>query len=405
MKFSLGNVDAGAMPANKSDFLSRYHAALADGLKRKQQFRDESNGTWSAFREVGGTGIRSLQQFLKDAGFMPKSNVDGIFGYATQASVRLFQEYIRTVQGNTSIGTPDGIVGPNTLAHVERWKKENTGVCHWGKSSAETPSPAFKQWINLIENAQKHFLENPSPIREHIEQYAKPTDTLKINDLDTSPNTIHLIGLRTGQDRAADRRENDDLFVLLINGMVFKFWGSTDPNPGMASRADIPFLVEGQHRYQFGWHKISDAKTVYRALRPASHGVLVFRDRNGDRALTDSDILKGVDPTPNTTINIHWSGIGTTNFSAGCQVIAGRTYINDQDTLVNCGGFAATSYSELGSKKTRGAYNVFTDLLLTYAPPNVQTIAYMLGRDVTLRLSKDWTADYVQETVDKMRKV
>jgi len=413
MKFSLGSVDTGAMPTNKSEFFSRYHANLkGELLLHKDQFRDEGNSAWCDFQELPGTGIRHLQQFLKDVGFMPKSNVDGIFGYTTQAAVRLFQEYVRSVKGDASIGVPDGIVGPNTLAHVEKWKRDNTGISDWGKASTQNPSEEFNHWIQLLGSAKGHFQANPSLIVQHVEGYPKSSDTKKISNWDTSSDIIHLIGLRRAQDSLANvaKRENDDLFVLLIKGMVFKFWGSTDPNPGIYKdqqrdkRDKLPFLVEGQHTYQFGWHKVADDKTVYRALRPASDGVLVFRDKDANRALTDADIVKGLDPSPNGTINIHWSGIGNTNFSAGCQVIAGSSYINDKGNLLNCSSFAASSYSELGSKKTRGAYNVFTDLLLTYAPSGIRTIAYTLGRDETLRLSNVWKEDFVRETVERMKR-
>ncbi len=405
MKFTLGNVDADATPANKSDFLSRFHGTFSDVLKRKQQFRDESNSAWTDFKALPGNGVRELQQFLHDAGFLIRPDtVDGIYGYTTQAAVRLFQEYVRTVKGDASIGVPDGVAGPNTLAHVEKWKQDKTGVCEWGRTSAQNPSTEFTQWMQLLAKAKDHFLANPSPIQQRVEAYTKPADTRKIKDWDVSPETIHLIGLRCGQDVFNGRRDNDDLFVLLIRGMVFKFWGSTDPNPQMADRKDIPFLTEGQHHYQFGWHKVSDEKTVYRALRPASVGVLVFRDKNGDAALTADDIARGLDEKPNSTINIHWSGVGRANFSAGCQVLAGHSYINHKAELVPCAKFAATSYSELGSQKTRGAYNVFTDLLLAYAPPGVRTIAYTLGQDNTLRLSDAWKEEFVHETVSKMKK-
>ncbi|MFN0015091.1 MAG: peptidoglycan-binding domain-containing protein [Saprospiraceae bacterium] len=403
MKFNLGSVDADAMPTNKDEFFNRFHTAFAPALKQKKMFRDEGNSAWTDFQPLQGSGIRDLQQFLLNAGFLARPEaVDGIYGYTTQAAVRLFQEYIRTVQGDASIGVPDGVAGPNTLGFVEKWKQANLGMSEWG-ASASNPSQEYKDWITLLEKAKSHFQTNPSPIRQRVEAYTKPTDTRKVNDWDVSPETIHLIGLRNGQELFTGRRENDDLFVLLIRGMVFKFWGSTDPNPNMADRKDIPFLIEGQHHYQFGWHKVSDEKTVYRALRPASVGVLVFRDKNADRILTEADIATGFEETPNTTINIHWSGVGSANFSAGCQVIAGHSYINHKDSLVPCSQFAAVSYSELGSQKTRAAYNVFTDLLLAYAPQGVRTIAYTLGRDETLRLSNAWKPEFVQETVKKMK--
>ena len=405
--FSLGSYDSGALPADKSNFFALYHASLSENLKKKLQFRDEGNSVWRDFRETPGTGVRDLQQFLKDAGFMPKANCDGVFGYATQAAVRLFQEYVRTIEGNADIGAPDGSVGPKTLGIIEKWKQERANtdafVSEWGRSGAQNPSPEFNRWLGLIARAKEFYLQNPNPIVAHIDQYNRPTDTRKVSDWDTSPDTIHLIGIRANETSGDQKRRNDDLFVLLIKGMVFKFWGSTDPNPDLAERADIPFLVESQHQYQFGWHKVGDEATVYRALRPASSGVLVFRDKNRDRALTEEDVLKGLDPSPNTTINIHWSGIGSYNFSAGCQVIAGKSYLNHQGKLIDCTPHAATSYKELGGTKGRGAYNVFADLVLTYAPPGVHTLAYLLGRDETLSRFDPESQDFVANTVSRMK--
>lgn len=171
---------------------------------------------------------------------------------------------------------------------------------------------------------------------------------------------------------------------------------------GMAARKDIPFLIEGQHEYGFGWHKVSSYNKIYKALRPANNGVLVFRDSNGNQALDAADLLKGLDPNPNTTINIHWSGIGTTNFSAGCQVIAGASYLNHLGNLVNCRDFAAKSYAGLG-KKTRGAYNVFADLILSYAPLGVRTLAYTLTRDDTAFLSDELTVEVIEEVVGRLQ--
>jgi len=335
--------------------------------------------------------------------------VDGVFGYATQAAVRLFQEYIRTIEGDTRIGTPDGVVGPNTWSYVEKWKKEKGGtdkfVCEWGRSSAQNPSAEFLQWLMLLGKAKAHYAANPSPILQLIEGYAKPTDTRKLQDWDTRPETIHLIGIRRNQEIGSQKRGNDDLFVLLIKGMVFKFWGSTDPNPDLIARTsklDNPYLIEGQHTYQFGWHKIKDAATTYRALRPAKNGVLVYRAPTGVQAMNDEDVLNGLDKNPNHTINIHWSGSGIGgSWSAGCQVMAGRSYINNRGELIDCSSFAAPQYKDLSNKMTRAAYNVFADLVLTYAPPGVQTIAYTLGRDETLFLS-DKEADYVEKEVNRM---
>ena len=164
------------------------------------------------------------------------------------------------------------------------------------------------------------------------------------------------------------------------------------------------FLVEGQHKYRFGWHKISSEQKIYRALRPYQHGVMVFRDKNDDNALTEADLKMGIDRSPNLTINIHWSGIGRTNFSAGCQVMAGKSYINHLDEVCDCSGFAATSYSGLNDthKKTKGAYNVFADLVMSFAKPKTDSLLYTLGRESSLRLDQNLGPSYAEEILQRL---
>ncbi len=400
----LGTFDEGAAPADKKKFLALYHSGMAETLQNKLQFRDES--IWRSFSPVPGHSVQELQTFLKTAGFMPKSNLDGVFGYGTQAATRLFQEYIRSVLGEASIGAPDGVVGPKTWGFIKNWKKGV--VCDWGKTNPGKGTPEFKKWIKLIGAAKKHFttIRDQHPILQLVEKFDRPTDTKKVTDWDVNPKTIHLIGIRRMQEQLirGRRRENDDLFILLINGQVFKFWGSTDPSPDMAQRADIPFLVESQHEYQFGWHKLSDSNKIYQALRPAGPGVLVFRDKDRDRALTETEIAQGLDPSPNTTINIHWSGIGHANFSAGCQVLAGNSYVNHIGDTIDCTAFAAPNQGGLQSGKTRGAYNIFTDLILSYAPEGTHTLRYLLGRDETFQNFAGWGEDFVASDVERMRR-
>jgi len=403
---TLGSVDKGKLPQNKEAYLKPYHVSMSSSLKKKLRFRDESLGKWRPFKEITGAAIQDLQQFLKDAGFMPKATIDGIFGYGTKAAVRLFQEYIRTVEGNLSIGIPDGIVGKNTLKSIKKWKTEKKGgkamVCDWGRATAKNPSEAYAHWINLLPKAKEYYKVNNNETLQLIEQYEQPTDTRKIKDWDTSSESIHLIGIRRNEEWPnLKQRPNDDLFVLLINGMVFYFWGSTKPNPRMAVRKDIPFLIEGQHKYRFGWHKISDSKKIHQAFRPAKRGVLVIRDSNDNQALDTDDITKGLDLTPNATINIRWSGVGTTNFSSGSQVIAGASYINHKDEIINCRLFAARSYSNLG-KKTMGAYNIFNDLIMSYAPLGIQTLTYTLIKDEWLYLSDKVTSDIIAKVVAQL---
>ncbi|MGB7396083.1 MAG: peptidoglycan-binding domain-containing protein, partial [Pricia sp.] len=326
----LGSCDTAKRPKNPQTFLEPYHM---DGiLKDTISFRDDDRTAWRRFRDTPGTDVERLQQFLSKTGFMPRGVVDGIFDYVTQPSVRLFQEYVRSVEGIQGM-LPDGIVGSGTWGHIERWIAADK-ISDWGRASDASPTTEYRKWINLLHKAKTHYGQNPHPILMQVADFEKLSDTRKIDDWEFDPKHIHLIGIRRAQDLNRNRRENDDIFILLVRGMVFKFWGSTDASQNMSSRRDEAFLVEGQHKYRFGWHKISVEKKIYRALKPYRNGVLVFRDRDDDNALTERDLNAGLDAVPNQSINIHWSGMGHSNWSAGCQVIAGKSYINHLNRVV-----------------------------------------------------------------------
>ena len=396
----LGSCDTGKRPSDAEDFLTSYHDLGI--LKGKKSFRDEDRGKWNHLREVSGQNVAELQQFLFEAGFMGRMATEGIFDYITQASTRLFQEYVRTVEKKANL-VPDGIVGPATWNHIERWKS-NGQVSEWGTASAAKPTPEYSKWMGMLKKAKDHYSRRVDPILNQVNTHASTSDTIRPADWNTESDEIHLIGIRRNFDRAEDVRTNDDVFILLIKGLVFKFWGSTDPNQQMADRTDEAFLVEGQHLYRFGWHKMwSDAK-VYRALKPFKHGVLVFRDRDDNNALNEHDLNKGLDNDPNRTINIHWSGIGSSNWSAGCQVLVGKSYINHLDEVVDCSSFAARNYGELNNtfKKTKGAYNLCADLVLSYAEPKINRVYYTLGREESLDLSGGFSGD-VKEILDRLK--
>lgn len=399
----LGSFDSGKKPAEPKKFLQPYHT---DGLLvNVHSFRDDDNTKWRSFNETPGNQVVALQKFLKAAGFMPRATLDGIFGYVTQAATRLFQEYLRTIEGISDM-VPDGIVGNKTWKHIERWQTAGS-LSEWGKdwesTGPQNTSQEYAKWIALLNAAKKHYQEIPNAIVAQVARFNKPTDTRKVSDWDFDPKEVHLIGIRRAQESGQLKRDNDDIFILLINGQVFKFWGSTDPSQALSDRKDEAFMVEGQHKYRFGWHKIFNESKIYRALKPYQHGVLVYRDRDDDNALTETDLKSGLDPVTNNTINIHWSGIGSTNFSAGCQVIAGRSYINNRDQVIDCSSFAATSYGAL--KRTKGAYNVLTDLILCYARPDTNYIYYTLGREESLKLDPTLGADYALTTLERMRQI
>lgn len=401
----LGSCDLGKTPADRKKFLSPYHK---DGLTTSSvSFRDDDRTTWRSFRPGETNEVAELQQFLFKAGFMPRGVVDGVFDYVTQSAARLFQEYVRTMdpEGDKTM-VPDGVVGNMTMQHVQRWKNQGK-VADWSKSSSANPTKEYSDWIKLLNEAKAHYQASPGPIMKAVNALPKTYSTIKVNDWNFSTDEIHLIGIRRKQDAAAAvQRANDDFFVLLVNGMVFKFWGSTDPSKNMVQNNIPPSLVEGQHKYRFGWHKISEEQKIYRALKPYDSNVIILRDLDRDNALTPHDLtVKGNNSLePNNSINIHWSGIGTSNWSAGCQVIAGKNYINNQNQLVDCSKFASSAYSELNTsaQKTKGAYNVLADLIVCYSKPGIDHVLYTLGREESLNLDANFGSNYAIDALKKM---
>jgi peptidoglycan hydrolase-like protein with peptidoglycan-binding domain len=310
--------------------------------------------------------VANLQQSLKTMGFNPNAVIDGIYGYRTLSSVRLFQEYVRTIEGDSGIGTADGIAGKNTLKRIDEWVA-NGKAANW--TPADDMQPKIFAGLNQIRDRLK---QSPDAAIEALNKAASTSCSLKVADWRYDPDDIHLVGIRRDNTSVILRngkyvRRNDDIFVLLVNGFRIVFRGSTDPSPSMAGRKDAAFLIRGQHEYRFGWHKIStvgsDTVKVYRAFKTKSNkGVLVVRATDGQ--LTPASYAKGAQPNP--TINIHWSGSGSSNWSAGCQVIAGKKYKNFLNEIIDLSASASAGYAGLGSR-TRGAYNMLIDLVTVFS--------------------------------------
>ena len=371
-------------------------------LEAKTKLRSGDTFSWVDLKPNDKNAVKTLQTFLVNAGiFPPNANIDGFFGYATQAGVRLFQEYER-VYGNNPNCIPNGLVDKKTWVLMKGWQQMGKTAEKWTRGR---PSPEYNKWMQMLRKGRDHYLNEPNSrakiINEKVEKLntgsGKPVDTFKIQDWNFDPSEVHLIGIRRNESSDGTVRKNDDLFILLINGMVFKFWGSTDPNQKYATRSDEAFLVEGQHKFRFGWHKITNEQKLYQGLNPYERGVLVFRDIKNDNRLTEEDIRKGIDNAPNQSINIHWSGIGeghSGTWSTGCQVLASKNYIDNHGTKHDCSGFSCGTYGEGSSQnennisKTLAAYNMFTDLILCFQPKRVDYIYYTLARDENLAIDE-----------------
>jgi hypothetical protein len=373
----LGIVDENVRfsPTEKRQFFDRYHHpyGFTNGNLR---FRDDSRNEWRKWEPGAGAQVQALTEFLQGAGFMPYASHDGIFGYVTQAAVRLFQEYVRTVdsperhRAGDPPSWPDGVVGNDTRFYIDAWQREQK-QCRWYGSPA---TDDYAAWLDWLRRAKRYYTDHPSRVMRHLRLASRRGDSLLPAEWTYSQDDPHLIGLRRGAEESARRgkREADDLFVLLLNGRSFYFSGSTDANPRQGQEG---YLIEGQHRYRFNWHNISASKRerIYKAARPAGEGVMVVRDVHHHDALTEENRADGFDPFPNPTFNIHWNGLGISNWSAGCQTINGSAYLNDVGETIGCQDYAARRASERGNRReaegprlTMGAYTVLSDLLLCY---------------------------------------
>jgi hypothetical protein len=410
-------ITLGAYDSNvKREDLDEYieHAKKLTGVENwENKLRGEKDGEWAEFRPLSGSAmtVADAQRFLKDAGIFPLGKADGICGYRTLSAIRLFQEYVRTVEGEAGVGSPDGVMGPKTISHANRWKAKNLKA-EWSGVTAADPTREYDKWLSLLLKVKEKYADAPNAMLREVNEFDKPSDTVKVSNWDFDPNKVHLVGIRrneTAMEAGAGERKFDDAFVLLIRGLAFKFFGSTDPGDS-ANPKGLPFLTQGQHLYRFGWHKLSELKRVYHALKPLSGGVLVVRTK--DMVLNDADLADGLER--NNSINVHWGGEGLRNvgrWSEGCQVIAGKGYINHNDADVNCSAYAATIYDQLGSKndkgvyQTKGAYNVLTDLVaaLSGGDKDDNIVRYMLLYESDLELSPEISADKANEIVTRLR--
>jgi peptidoglycan hydrolase-like protein with peptidoglycan-binding domain len=356
------------------------------------QLRGE--GEWKGFTRAAGEAMKvvEIQEFLQKTGFFPFGKLDGICGYRTTAAIRLFQEYVRTVDADAGF-TPDGKWGPATTRRAQAWPAGK--VAEWSNWSAASPSPICAAWLRLLAQVKAKYGASPGPMLERVKVFQGATDTVKVvGQWNVDPNRIHFIGVRRRESVVKEKQTFDDIFILLVRGLAFTFFGTTEPAVLGDGAAAYPFLVIGQHRYKFGWHKSAKPEfrnKVFQALKPAGAGVLVARSK--DLALTDADVAGGL--TVNGTINAHWGP--DPSWSAGCQVMQGLAYVDHAGRKQDCSGFSATGYAALGTKnargavQTKGAYTFLSDLVtaLSGGGSDDNIVHYMLVSDADLALDAE----------------
>jgi len=380
----LGCCDIGTTDQAQSDYLAELERLTRVPLDQVASGADKIRLTPYSPRQGTGQNVMQVQQALVRIGFFPGGKADGICGYRTLSAIRLFQEYVRSVEKLAC--TPDGLFGPQSQRHLSRWTRDDKET-DWHKifsswQARQSTTPEYEQWLTLLQRYRGKAISDPSPVQSLVNDYKGSSDTSKPADWDYSAQHIHLIGIK----RSVFSGKFDDIFVLLIKGLVFKFQGSTEPGSSTDKRG-TPFLVNGQHDYHFGWHQLR-----YLALRPRhfSHGVLIVRSK-GDKRLDAADLDNGLEA--NASINIHWGGKGgqfnVATWSAGCQVINGLYYTNHQGSLIDCSPFVAVNNKAVNDNRsqTRGAYNVLLDLVTALSGDmRSNTVKYTLldENDLTL---------------------
>lgn len=378
----LGTFDGGTSEATRTAYLKQVEqltrvplsdvAAGVDRVALEQRVPDAAQ-TMS---------VAEVQTALTKIGFFPGGKADGICGYRTQSAIRLFQEYVRAIEHLDML--PDARFGPGTQKHLQRWLDSaqqsvwTPTITLWQTDSV--PQGEYTAWLDLLAKAKQQYTASPDRMTQLVNASTTASDTKKVPQWDVSSRPVHIIGIR----RRELSGKFDDIFVLLMKGLVFKFQGSTEPGAS-DNPLGRPFLVHGQHDYHFGWHQ-----RKYLALRPQSAGVLVVRSGK-DTTLDPADLDRGLEA--NGTINVHWGGKGlkadVKTWSEGCQVINGSAYLNPQNDLVNCAAFAALNNGEIASNpsKTRGAYNVMLDLITALGSDLAPTVKYTLLEEDDLNLA------------------
>ena len=360
---------ADAVPATVSDARTGHSAKLLDKITL-ERVTAPADGLMS---------VADIQQALKTVGVFPGGKVDGIYGYRTRAAVRLFQEYVRAIEKQDSKAIPTGVFDASTQTHLQRWVSAGQRPA-WNQREGE-----YEAWLALLDAAKRKYAAQPTRDLALVNADTRSSATRKVANWEVGGSDhIHLLGFRRPEFR--DRFE--EVFVLLMKGLVFKFQGTTQTAHVEKEhrKEGQAFLVHGQHDYNFGWHALRRAnKKPYLALCPKGQGVLIVRGGD-DGKLQESDYDRGLEV--NATIHIHWGGPGMTTavgeWSSGCQVIAGSVYIAPSDELVSCVGFAATSSWDAmtNPQTTRGAYNLISDLVTAYGSDlHDQTVKYTLLPD------------------------
>ena len=228
-----------------------------------------------------------------------------------------------------------------------------------------TEDPLFSEWMERLKALKVKLSANPGPVHTQVAKFGKPSDTYQVKDWAFNGEDVHLIAIRKPPvvPRIFDANRNDALFILLIEGKVYKFWGFTGyfnakGNNSNNNDLSLAIMAEGQHKYAI------DKTRSVKALIPFQDGVLFFRDRDKNKAFSARDIRAGLYSEPIETADIQWAPLGIDNDKTGVQFISNKRYINHDDDIISKSQLTDTDNALLGEGgSSTDAYEAFTDLI------------------------------------------
>ena len=160
----LGSFDAGVTKTERDDYVKQVETVTRVRLGEVAEGSDKLQLAACTPSTQSPMSVADIQQGLKAAGFFPGGKVDGICGYRTRSAMRLFQEYVRSVEKQSSL--PDGQFGPSSQQHLRRWV-DGHRVHDWAPTIERWRTGAlgqteYTEWLSLLGRVKERYAASPN---------------------------------------------------------------------------------------------------------------------------------------------------------------------------------------------------------------------------------------------------
>lgn len=254
---------------------------------------------------------------------------------------------IQAVLGVEQVGN----FGPKTEAAVKEWQKKN-GLTPDGIVG---PATLAKMGIKVEAAPAKAPNNTPTANAKYSKDKIEATVKSKGYKWFDGDYQLNIVGVRNSDTGKKVTNAFDDKLTLsyMVNGSwVYKEWmNTTDPGTKGVKEyhnaAGVARLVPGQY---IDSHFLGKHQGKYEALKQIGK-VKVYRDANRDMTYDETAIQEGV-----FGINIHKAGADSTyveNWSEGCQVFKRAADFEEFMTIVRASaakGFTKFTYTLIESK-------------------------------------------------------